>query len=294
MSIDPGTAVSNVWQHLQVVPKIQEAQASANAKNAVSNLDLTSPQAYMMSAMDLARYNTQSSQALAREQMAFQERANAKAMDFSASEAQKVRDWQTMMSDTAHQREVKDLLAAGLNPILSANQGAAVGSSPAGQGVTSSGAKGTVDLSAMSALVNMWTQAKQVEMQDKSLELQAALNVLNNETNRYMADKSAAASIYGSGAMASANRYAAMLAKQASEYAADLNYNTWSEGYHSEFGQLVNLFSEWLNPSGSDGSGKSAGSKGIFQTFLEQLGQKTLFPQTKGQPVESRGGGRAW
>lgn len=39
---------------------------------------------------------------------------------FSAEQAQKQMDFQKMMSDTAHQREVADLQAAGLNPVLSA------------------------------------------------------------------------------------------------------------------------------------------------------------------------------
>ena len=49
--------------------------------------------------------------------------------DVARDEAQKNRDFQAEMSNTAHQREVKDLQAAGLNPLLSANSGA---STPSG------------------------------------------------------------------------------------------------------------------------------------------------------------------
>lgn len=41
------------------------------------------------------------------------------------------RDWMERMSNTAHQREVKDLVAAGLNPVLSVNAGASTPGSSA-------------------------------------------------------------------------------------------------------------------------------------------------------------------
>lgn len=102
-----------------------------------------------------AQANTAQSQAFAREQMDFQRKSDANAMVWSAQEAEKNRAWQESLADTAHQREVRDLIAAGLNPILSANAGAYTGSGATGQGFSSSGSMGTVDTSVNNALGGM-------------------------------------------------------------------------------------------------------------------------------------------
>lgn len=60
--------------------------------------------------------------------------------DFQAQQTSSAMDYTTQMSNTAHQREVKDLRAAGLNPILSVNAGS---STPSGASASGSQASFT-------------------------------------------------------------------------------------------------------------------------------------------------------
>ena len=217
----------------------------------------------------VAQANNAWSAGQAQIQREWQEQQNAKAMAFNQNEAAKNRNWQEMLSNTAHQREVRDLMAAGLNPVLSAmnGNGASVGSGATAQGVTSQGAKGDTDMSVNGAIVNLLgsilsaqTQIEAANVNARTQEAVAdkytAMEKIVAETSaaasryhtdqsasasRYGSDRAAAASMFGSQMAASASRYAAEQAAAASMYHADMSYKELEDFGRGEMTSMIGM-----------------------------------------------------
>lgn len=90
------------------------------------------------------------------------------ANQMNEHQAERQMDFQASMSNTAHQREVADLRAAGLNPILSANAGA---SSPGGAQATMQNTMGGFGATALE-VARMGNEMKKMQSET---ELNSAL-----------------------------------------------------------------------------------------------------------------------
>lgn len=82
----------------------------------------------------------------AAQQMAFQKAMMENMQSYNSAQARDQRDWQERMRATAYQATVKDMIAAGINPILAAQLGAT--SAGSGATATSGMAQGAMGSSA--------------------------------------------------------------------------------------------------------------------------------------------------
>lgn len=133
-----------------------------------------------MYANDLSQSNAREANRVAREnaELAFlrQKELDQAAMNFNAEQSQIARDFQMELSNTAYQRGMADLKAAGLNPILAYSQGGA--STPSANGASFGGSSAS-----QASSFYAQTQRQQIDQRSKTDLIKAYISAVSSLGN---------------------------------------------------------------------------------------------------------------
>lgn len=176
-------------------------------------------------------------EAQANRQNAFNKQMTEQTNAFNAAEAQKDRDWQEEMSNTALARKMADAERAGLNPIFAVNaQGA---TTPTGSKATGDSPKEATDIiQAMTSYTNTMEQLRN-QKEIAQMQIQAQVQAAQIAAN---------ATIAAANAAAAASRYSADRHYAASTYGSDKGYE--SSKYQSDKSLESNVLTKGVNPLG--------------------------------------------